>query len=228
MLLLNAGRADDHLLTPDDERSVGQQNTVPDFILPGCTLRPDILLIKGWQPPKSAFDPTTNSYDLSKIPPDSLPKPGPGITLIFADVKICRDTGVSTALTYNWAHYNELLHQIRSRGWRVLGQQPDGTINDSAEGVITLPFGCTGLNYHGTIPALQAFGVPRKHAVRLHKEATKITIAWATAIINQKRALERALTADTSPQRRHHRPPENGPSTPTAPQPSPPPPCNPP
>jgi hypothetical protein len=55
--------------------------------------------------------------------------------------------------------------------------------------------------------------VQRKHAVRLHKEATKITTTWASAIINQKRHLERALTTDVGrPSQRRHDRASSGPS----------------
>lgn len=84
----------------------------------------------------------------------------------------------------------------------MLGQNPDGTITDTAEGMITLPFGNTGMNYRGTLPALQAFGIPRAQALKLHKSATVITTQWATAIINQKRLLESTLTGVGSGQAR--------------------------
>jgi hypothetical protein len=205
LFLMHAGRPHDTADTPDDERSSPPQNTVPNFILPGCTLRPDLLLITGWTPPPSAFDSTTNSYDLSRIPAHQLPTPSPEITLVYADIKVCRDTGVQNTLTHNWSHYKELIQQIRSRGWRVLGQNPDGTITDTAEGMITIPFGNTGLNYRGTFPALQAFGICRAHAHRLHKEATRITTDWATTLINQKRLLESNLDNQTT-RSRHHTP----------------------
>jgi hypothetical protein len=202
LLLLNAGRTHDTRTTPDDERApAGPQNTVPTFILPGCTLLPDLLLIIGWMPPIYAFDGTTNTYNLSLVPAHLLPKPNdPNITLVYGDIKICRDTGVLTTIANNAAHYKELMQQIRNRGWRVLGQNVDGTISDTAENMITIPFGNTGLNYRGTIPAVKAFGVTRTNAQRLQKEATQITTDWATIIINQKRLLERTVPLPQSHQ----------------------------
>lgn len=177
-LLVHAGRTGD---AEDDAPQV----TIPDYILRGETLRPDMLLISGWEP---------SSHD-----PGALPRPGPGVTLVVADVAVCCDPSVKAVIAEKRARYRSLIQRLRAAGWRVLGQQDDGTISDTCDDVVVLPFGNTGLTYNATVTALGALGIEPPAARALQQSISRVTSEYVSSLLSQKWRLERQLAADVRP-----------------------------
>ena len=174
-LLVHAGRTGD---TEED----APQATIPDYILPSETLRPDMLLICGWDPSEG-----TN------------PTPGPGVTLVLADVAVCCDASVRKVIENKRAHYRALIHRLRATGWRVLGQADDGSISDESDDVIVLPFGNTGMTYNATVQALGALGIQSQPARALQRNISRTTSEYVSSLLTQKRRLERELPPEQGP-----------------------------
>ena len=175
-LLVHAGKHDELEQTPT-------QRTVPDCLLPGCSLCPDLMLIRGWQ----QRDDTAPGQDNALI------------TLIPAEVAVCCDDFALATVQKKHEYYAELIQQLRAAGWRVLGQNDDGTISDTAPYIITMPFGSTGMTYEPTITALSALGIQATAAQNLQKDISRTVSRTISTILATKKELERQLPPDQGP-----------------------------
>ena len=188
--LIHAGKHTENEQTP-------AQRTVPEYLLPANLLPesgicPDIMLIRGWHEERDNND-TTPSARAAPTPADA------HITLVPAEVAVCCDDIVLKAVQRKHAYYQQLIQKLRTAGWRVLGQNDDGTISDTAPNIITLPFGNTGLTYSPTVPALQALGIPAHAARTLQKQISREMPRTISTILAVKRELEAHLPPDLGP-----------------------------
>jgi ribonuclease HI len=175
-------------------------STVPPYILPDCSLCPDLMLLRGLHDGHtrrrySASRRTQQPPALETLPQDAKAH----ITLIPAEVTVCCDDYVKSAVARKHEKYKQLMADLRAAGWRVLGQNDDGSISDTGPYVITLPFGNTGITYTPTLRALQELGIPAPKARTLQKNISRMVTKTVTTLMMTKRELEARLPPDIGP-----------------------------
>ena len=189
-LLADVGRGGDL----DD---TAPQPTVPSWLLPGEPLRPDLMLVRGL--PAQPHLRSARKRPRGGGRPVPLPA-APAIdprdaryTLVPAEVTVCTDTSVLEAVARKQAKYRALIANLRARGWAVLGQHADGTIDEAGADIIVLPFGNTGILYRSTALGLSALGIPPAAARTLQRSVARYIITKVSHILTRKRCLDARL-----------------------------------
>ena len=187
-------------------RSQGQDNTVPAYLLPDYPGRPDLMIIQGWCGLNPAAPPTP-------VLPD-----GSRVTLAPVEVCYAQDDCIEfmrSAMERKWRKYQglpelhsphthpfpssllnrDLLGELRARGWRVLGQHADGTIDDVGPFIVTLPIGATGQQLACTRSALLALGLSASAADHTLHALVRLSVRESAKILRTKLRLHKCLAA---------------------------------
>ena len=126
--------------------------------------------------------------------PPSGASASPGVLLVLAEVAVCVDSRISDLLAAKRAEYRDLIRNLRTAGWRVMGQHADGTCSETGPDIIVLPFGHTGLTYAGTLLSLGALGVPSPQGRALQQRSiSRYVTECAGALLCQKWRLQAAI-----------------------------------
>jgi hypothetical protein len=137
-------------------------------------------------------------------------------TLVPAEVTVCTDTSVLQAVARKQAKYRELIANLRARGWAVLGQHADGTIDEAGPDIIVLPFGSTGALFRSTALGLAALGITPAAARTLQRTIARYVVTKVSHILARKRCLEARLDRMEAPPPPAL--PASGPPVPACPQ----------
>jgi hypothetical protein len=175
--------------------------SIPDWALPGNTLKPDLVLILGWS---------------ADMPPPTTPTAD--IEFIIADVTYSRGYASAAAIALKQAKYAQLVAALRARGWsvrcvsagtcapaphlRAAADNDEDASQSSSPApapvtaltdILVISLGSTGELYQSTRNSLRALDIDNHRIDTLLTALHHLTITHAGRIIRTRRKLDSLL-----------------------------------